>query len=817
MHLQAGLLPEEDHDASRSFLHGGEIDWYELHLNIDVERDVTPYVLRVVRGDLDSNRTIRFNLSHDAGAGGTTVGRRVAWDLHREYPTGMLRRTVDPQSTAERLRRIVALTGKPVMLTVDSSEITGRQIDELFEHARARRLPVVFLQVLRRLSIPGSDFVQGERARYLKSDLSDSEANRFVFVLSREEPGKRRELERLRNSVNKQMRSPFYFCLQAFEDRFLGIPSYVASHIAGLSEPQRRILGLLAIAHHYGQRALPEDAFRELLSLPPASPVDLREALPAYALNLVVEGSARSWRTTHDLIAKELLVQLLTPDGGDPRTWSQGLSNWAIEFARFCRGKAPVPSEELLETVRRIFVYRDNNEEVLGTERAGQRQLSLLLEAIPADPGKLRVLSELVSLYPEEAHFWAHLGRFYAVRNKDYLKALDNIDHAISLQPSDHVLHHMRGMATRSRLYDLISEQAPLEDLIPLAVSASESFARARELGPDDDYAYISEVQMLARILAYSAASHPTGLARFVALPSTDNFLREALQQAEDLLEQVRRNREGERPSEYEARCRADLDALYGEHDSAIQIWNNLLDRPGIYAPPLRRQIAWAYLARRGRAWDKLQQHEVDRIVELMRDNLELKPDDDKSLRLWLQAVRRSRHPLMLEAAIEKVAYWKANGDSLDATYYLYVLYTLSALEGSAGAIDYAIRNLDECKARARFRRNRDKSFEWLGRGQGLQRLVHHSLLGEWDREADFWTNPAPLDRIEGRITKWDGPQAGRIEIAWNLSAFFVPAKGKRDGDRSFQRADVSRRVTFYLGFSYDGLRAWEVRDASGT
>ena len=38
--------------------------------------------------------------------------------------------------------------------------------------------------------------------------------------------------------------------------------------------------------------------------------------------------------------------------------------------------------------------------------------------------------------------------------------------------------------------------------------------------------------------------------------------------------------------------------------------------------------------------------------------------------------------------------------------------------------------------------------------------------------------------------------------------AFFVPAKGGYSRGHS-----ENRPVTFYLGFSYDGLRAWAVKD----
>jgi hypothetical protein len=118
------------------------------------------------------------------------------------------------------------------------------------------------------------------------------------------------------------------------------------------------------------------------------------------------------------------------------------------------------------------------------------------------------------------------------------------------------------------------------------------------------------------------------------------------------------------------------------------------------------------------------------------------------------------------------------------------------------------MRFLEECKTLARFRRNRTKSLEWLGPGTGVNRLVHQSRLGEWEKDKEFWENPSLLERVTGRISKIGEPQSGQIEIH-GLSAFFVPAKGNY-----FRSHDENKAVSFFLGFSYDGLRAWEVHDA---
>ena len=221
----------------------------------------------------------------------------------------------------------------------------------------------------------------------------------------------------------------------------------------------------------------------------------------------------------------------------------------------------------------------------------------------------------------------------------------------------------------------------------------------------------------------------------------------------------------------------------------------------------MRRQVVWTYLARSERNWDKLPKKDISRIVDLLEHNLQEEPYNDKDLRLWVQAVRRQSNPPSLESFIERVGYWKANAGTLDAIYYLYIAYCLLASEGSSIAREEAIRYIEECRNAARTRRNRTISFEWLGESSGVSGLVHHSELGEWIPQTDFWQSTHKLARLAGRIVRIDAPQAGLIEIDSGITAFFVPARGGFSRGRS-----ENQTVDFCLGFSYDGLRAWEVK-----
>ncbi len=787
-------------DVIGRFLRGSQISWSELAVNEDVERDQTERAFRQIRDQLETRAAGRVNIYHAPGAGGTTIARRVAWDLHREYPTALLQRT-EPAETVGRLARVIALTGLPLLLLVDGAEVTSGEIDHLFDLIRSRSLPVVIVQVLRRFRPQQA----GSRVFFVPAELTPAEGNRFVFRYRRVMPDKAVALEELA-SCEGSRRTAFHFALTAFERDFLGLEPFVRARLEQLNDNGRRILTSIAISHHYGQRPLPAQAFAQMLGLPPNRSVDLRAALPDEAFSLLLESEPGQWRTTHEIVAAEALEQLLSHPHSDRRIWRQRLSVEATAFAELCRGTAPVPSSQLLDLARRVFIYRDNTE-LLGTERAGTRQFAQLVEDIPSDEGKLAVLEAISALWPDEAHMWAHLGRFHSFRGDD-IAADEALRRALELDDTDPVLFHMRGMALRNQVYRGIESRADLSALVSIAENATGSFTRCRERDPDGEHGYISEAQMLLRLLDYAVRDRPDGVAGLMASANIEPYLREAVDSIESMLGIVRRSRGNQPPSQYEETCRASLEQLYGNHGRSLEVLGNLLGRRDVYAPPVRRSIAYVLLARRG-SFEQMPRQEIQRVVSLLEENQAEEPNSDRNMLLWLRSARWSATPPTLDQAIEKVSYWRAARESNDAYFYLYVLHGLQAIEGSRLARDPALAFLEESRAKARWRRTRHNSIEWLGEGRGLSRLVHQGSLGDWDEERGFWERTDNLARVHGRIARIEGPQAGTIEIEGGLNAFFAPGRG------SFARGKSENElVTCYLGFSYDGPRAWSVQPA---
>ena len=307
-------------DDIGTFLRGATVSWADLDRNLDARRDVQTRLTQAVRRDLEDGRMTRVNLFHRPGAGGTTVGRRVAWELHEEYACGLLRRT-NPMETADRVACLYEETQGPVLLVADGTDIAERELDELAEYLSARRLPVVLLQVRRRHTLGQQ---RRERTFVLESQLSRHEVGRFISTLSRDVPDRADPLLELGRPANGTLHRPVYFALTAYERDFRALPDFVETRVEGLNDKQDSLLIFTAIALYFGQRTLPIGAFRNVFGMSPREPMDMRFLLPEAALDLLVEDSPGEWRIGHSLVAEEILQQIMSR-GSDPRCLAKSL------------------------------------------------------------------------------------------------------------------------------------------------------------------------------------------------------------------------------------------------------------------------------------------------------------------------------------------------------------------------------------------------------------------------------------------------------------------------------------------------------------
>ena len=513
------------------------------------------------------------------------------------------------------------------------------------------------------------------------------------------------------------------------------------------------------------------------------------------------------------MIADEILQRVLSQGLGDKRNWRSGLAQCAVEVIESCAEHHDHAGGAITDLVRSVIIERGTHETPAGLLEG---QFSNLIEDIPSSDGQRRVLERLTELFPDEAHFWAHLGRFYTRRAREHPFAHESHAKSLQISPHDPVLYHMAGMAYRGELDELLDGldedrvQHEEDKVQHLATEALRLFETSQQLDARREHSYISAIELIAKVVRIigRVKGYDEATAEFLVAPG-EVWYQELIDTAQTLMDDLLLVRAGEERSGYLERARSSLDRAYGEISRAIEGWTNLLERPDTYHPPLRRNIINAYLTRRNHDWSRLMHTEIERIAHLAQQNLEEQPNSDQNLRIWFRAVRELGE-LPLSHIAERLTYKSFAHPTIDTLYYLYVIKFLQADTRGGLSANEAMSMIDECARQAANLPHRTRSFEWLGKGSGIQALVHEKGLGAWDPSSEFWSNVDKLRPVRGRISSIHGPAAGEIELTNGLKAFFVPAKGSISGGYLRNR-DEGRDVSFFLGFSYDGLRAWSV------
>lgn len=714
--------------------------------------------------------------------------------------------------TIDRLSEIYDLTKLPLLVIAEGADISTTLFDSLVNQAFNRHLPIVFLLVLRRFE----RIKEQDSIFFVDSTLSISESRLFAKSYSEVVPERSEQLSQF--SLTKgRLRNPFYFGLVAFGKDFVSVNDYVSQRLLTATEEQKQIALFLAMAYHYGQKAIPAQAFSGILNIPEKHIVRLDQAISKQLKELLVQEGNLKWRPAHELIAIEIIELILMGKAKDRRVWTQNLSTWACKFIDLLEHSDRVTSDVFLDILKRVFIQRGYTE-LLGSESSFLHQYAPLIEDIPSSEGRLSVLKKLVDTFPKEPHFWGHLSRFYGIERGQTKEAIEAIDKAIELDNKNNVFYHMKGMALRRQAFDIMEDRIKhrelsseeLERIKYLVEESGNQFELARSHARvEEKHGYVSHIQLIVRTVDFGfSMSNKSSRTEFLVSPQSI-WYRDLLEIGEGLLEDLKQKQEGWELDLYTTRCQQDLNELYGDYTRVLEGWDNLLDRKDIYQPLIRRQIVRVYLIRKNRSWDNLTRRELDRIEELMRNNIEEDPVDFRSIRLWFQAVRRIEN-YSIERAIERLSYWRANSETTEVAFYLYILHVLLAIDGSILATSRASELISQCSNIARSLGNRHNSIEWLARGNGMRRILHRKQLAvTWEEEFEKGDK---LILLDGRISRIFGPESGEIELPSGLRAFFVPGRG-HGGKTYIKSQDENKSVKYYLSFTYDGLRAWDVRD----
>lgn len=796
-------------DEVADFLRGNTITWQELDLHRDVDRDVnrgSHNIVQRLRTLLSASPTDSFAIEHSPGAGGTTVARRIAWELRDEFPSVIVKTYTE--NTVEVLDALFQRSNLPLLILAEAVRLPGTKRDSFFNEMKERNMRFVILDVRRRHQPRDTPSTAA-----LTDPVSISEANRFLAQYEPRAPRDRRPA--LRNLVSDETlasyRSAFFFGLYTFERQFVRVGQFVHDMLSEVAPQAREAITNLALITRYSQERLPVEAFLLLLGL------DVRPArfsaaklLGESAAKLVIFDGMRIC-VSHPLLAEEILRWHLSSAHSDDHAWRHNLPTFCNQFIEKMADERLSDSAVIQEVLTDLFIERD-----LWQGSTDPRLFSALLNELPAPESQRRILESLCEHFPSNSHFWGHLGRHINLRGTGTFQEAERfLKQAIDIDPSNEVHHHGLGMVYRLEVKRRLRERLSggesvgvrLDNVQSVFEQAEACFATARVTNPTSQYPLVTPIQMITETFErFAALSGATDYSAFLCRKGiVSDWCREKIATAGNLLAQLQHQEANSEPTRYRTECDSRLQGITGNFEGMVQGLSSLLDMPGVAKPPVRRMLANAYVRRIDDGAVTVKRKTLRRIVELMLQNIADDPTNGHDIRTWFRAFRMLPE-FTISEAIEQMTHWSLVSDSVDALYYLYVLHFISVRRGVHRSVREAQRYVAMCKQNAPLLLSK-KSFEWFA-ADSLNRscpLVHHTELGLWSKEQNFFGRVNMLGKVKGRIDEIRSPQAGTITVD-GMPAFFVPRS-------DFRRvSDLNASVAFYLGFSYEGLRAWNVQ-----
>lgn len=829
--IHSGLADTEVGPCQGEFLRGAPISWAELGLEQDLERDVYTESEKNLKRALGDPRNKMFEIIHKPGAGGTTLARRLLWNLRSLYPTAILR-GIDPL-TATRVETLFHLTSLPVLLLAEADVCTREDVIRLLHGASSRNVRCCVQFVSRLTGSPPAHPIT-ESHTFVSDVMLPNEAKRFLGRYSI--GASTRQINRLRDLASnpqlQRFRSPFFFGLYRFENEFLHVSDYVKAQLHDLDDRQKRLLAYVSLVSVFTQGGLPEKVLALLTGEKHVPGVMIGRVFGHDVDRLLVsyEKDEPLVKASHPLLGQQSLeISLGVRRSDDPDKWRAHLSMLSQRLIEEISDHAESVGPDMVDMLMQLFIQRDH----LSADSDKRNLFSPLLIEIRDEAYQAQILRLLTNVLPDEPHFWNHFARhcMYS-ESRRFSDAIEYLNRAIELAPDDELHQHTLGMAYALRVRETLKEYSRASSQHVAAWHAIESdylvaracFRKARGLSINaSQYPFVSDIQLVTRTI--SALRSISGASSFVDFlveeTEISNALRDELASANDLLAEVKQltDETADHP-EYVEAVDFYLKKIEQSTESLITYLDKRIDEPGGDTPQNRRFLLSLNQDQRRRGVIYVSPESVERYLRLAEKNLDSAFPTDQDFRHWLSIYRDSKGFNMIEA-MDKVTRWHQLTESIDSAFYLYVLNFAQWYDGAITNVDVVTTAIERCVSLSQ-ERNRRRSIEYLTTSQGGIGVIPAELLGERDSATGFFVETKELALVDGVISRIGGPQSGMISVIplWaktgagasasvnTISAFFVPSEDFHIA------ADENTAVQFFVGFRRGGLRAHVVKRA---
>lgn len=836
VHKTIGEEKNEVIASTPKFYFGETITWRELECGIDVKRakykELQDKVIRLLQG----RQSQKFNLYHYAGAGGSTISRRLAYDMRTSIPT-MIISLYKRGQTFTHIDLVCSRVQRPVLAIVEASMVGS--IDELIAECNAKKRIIIFVYVERTLKKPKT--YRQEYVELVSDKMRDADEKSLFMYKVQLYNSQSPNLQSLENTPFAQS-EVIDFALSIAEQDYKkeNLRSYVAHYTEKVSEPMAEFLAYVAMIYHYAQKPVSDVIFRKVF-VTKNGKTGLDEYLRSnpdekdymHKLLVVETGESsqdRFWRPRFSIFAEVILETLL--GGKYPDKWKNCLPEWARKLIRTIKENNEFLVDEVHDILKAVYLERDK-EDMLGFEeqweaRGASEKFSQILEDLMIQDEQELVLKKLVEAYPGDSHFWGHLARFCyenASTPREFEVAAGYIEKAFSVSAggNDYTLLHIAGMCQRRRIeyYNRNSIEIGFDDLKSIVAASKQYFSESRSIYPKNIHAYMSEIQLLVIVIEYGKSlSKYDKYSQFITAPENEWYfdqyqeMNNLMDELHTLVEQTQTlgvTKKIARTSEMLVNSESRVNEYIGNYKEALTIIRNHINSSDrLMKPRLRMMYVRTLLLSKVDgdhkrildAWGLLSETEQAEVKRYLNQNVEQDSGDVYSMRLWLQAVRYGGVSSSIGEVKSRLKAMYNNAQDypmarLEAAYYLFVFNAFELIKEKDPGSTQKIKEVGDWLAQCMGLSPNDKHvLEWLKHLNGIDGIVNNQYKPEFES----------MIRVSGTIVTIKSNMQGEIRLTCGLNAFFTPSIG------NFIRGkDETTPVTMNIGFRHDGLIAFRV------
>lgn len=835
-----------------AFYKGNEATWNDIANHRDLRlmedkeyRKRLEWLIKLA--EEPSRRIRRVRLIHGAGTGGTTLAKRVLWDLKDRVPCVRLKR-YSPK-TVQVLLEIYQKTGKRVLMAVErgSTVISDEDLNTLTQQIYAENGKLLLMLITRaneHISFsPQEEEEDKKETNDVVARLTDTMPVRIAINFketfsnyAKLKPYARQRIQLLQTITGDDshmgQRSPFFYGFYTFQEEY-NLLDRLSRTISSCNDNEKKLLNSLALITIYSQNVCV--AFSELRAILGMEDTGdliniyaMQEELPP-ALSKLMVIRETGFRLCHRIIAEKVLLILHDPEQKYNElgyVLKQATESYIkVLYQIYGGGNERVDAilKELM--IDRAYIDAD----------AQKTKFSPLVEAIPRWMDRKALFELLIENFPENPHYYNHLARLLAFEDKQgnilpqYEDAVEMaqkaIDVATETQNSVSIHRTTRGCIYGQWITHKIKEATDLRksgryagsypmlidsirELYSLARSEFEGSRESTEV--HDSFSYFPQINLecgiIQRLVGYDRERTLQQLVE--QEPSFKEWYDEHFSIAAELTTRMGERLDNNAHLQEEAQNRLEAAAMHSP-DTARRQLINLLQSSSAENRRRSRTLVYGAFVKNGSRWNKLDQNLLETSEQCFRRNVMAADGAHTAsdVGTWFELYRRCRYFQATEAQSLIAGYME---DSYRKEYLLFLLSFILYKSGAAGASSTAITtHIAEAHRLARLHginTARELDFFVSSKAPGCP------IVSVVDVKRDGG-EPAGLEVFKGRVIEVEHTHGKILLDGLNLEVTFIPNPTSMNSEpqRIFSREDIKCPVTLNLMFSYSGLRGWNV------